>query len=271
MHDLWRKGRGTEYVQCVLRKVRGNYLPAQKSLLAVRWVLADTQPFVKPSDVLLRESQNSFGEEFSVCVCQGCWQHVWPVCRGQGELTGPQGITAAPQLLRTETSQMCFLSRLVKLSEVFRRVISCLQLKIAILSKFIELYGFTIPAQLLFQAFISCAQHQQGCSKCLNFAFVMELAWQAATRSSCIFLNRFFAGEGPRAPGVCRQCCCHCAGQGLPRKVLGCPGQGQGGPGTAEVMPAHPCAWTQGGHRGMLPARLLLQLSCRNLTHDFTL
>lgn len=60
-------------------------------------------------------------------------------------LTGLQGITSAPQLVRIKTSQMCFLSRLVKLNEVFRTVISCLELKIAILSKFIELYGFTIP------------------------------------------------------------------------------------------------------------------------------
>lgn len=60
-------------------------------------------------------------------------------------LAGPQGITSVPQLLRTETSQMCFLSRPVQLNEVFGTVISCLELKIAILSKFIELYGFTTP------------------------------------------------------------------------------------------------------------------------------
>lgn len=42
MHDLGRKCKGTGYSQCVLGKARGNYLPTQKSLLAVRWVLGDS-------------------------------------------------------------------------------------------------------------------------------------------------------------------------------------------------------------------------------------
>lgn len=133
-------------------------------------------------------------------------------------LTGPQGITSALQLLRTKMSQMSFLSRLVKLNEVFRTVTSCLKLKIAILSKFIELCGFTIPEQLLFLAFISCAQHQQSCYKCLNFAFLMELAWQEATRNSCFFWTASLQEKIPQPEGLPRQCWCHCAGQGLLRK-----------------------------------------------------
>lgn len=91
---------------------------------------------------------------------------------------GPQGITSAPQLLKTKTSQVYFLSRLVKLNEVFRTVISCLELKIAILSKFIESYGFTIPEQLLFLAFISCAQHQQNCYK----FWILPFSWSLLGR-----------------------------------------------------------------------------------------
>lgn len=44
----------------------------------------------------------------------------------------------------------------MKLNEEFSAVISYLELKAAILSKFIEAYGFTIPEQLFFLAFIFC-------------------------------------------------------------------------------------------------------------------
>lgn len=152
----------------------------EKPLSTEVGIRRDTQhPFVKSTEMCCwGRSQNSFGGAFSVCFCQGCCQHLQPVCRRQSVLTGPQGTAPAPQLVTAKSSQMCLLSRLVKLNEVFKTVISCSEFKIAILSKFIELYGFAIPESLLFLVFISCAQHQQNCHKCLNF--IMELSWQEA-------------------------------------------------------------------------------------------
>lgn len=152
-------------------------------------------------------------------------------------LTEPQGITSAPQLLRTKTSQMYFLSRLVKLNEVFRTVISCLELKIAILSKFIDLYGFTVPDQLFFLAFISCAQHQQNCYKCLNFAFVLELAWQEATRSSCFFWTDSLQEKIPQR--IVQVVLLSPSWAGFAQEGVWCVLGSQGV--RAEAMPAHPC------------------------------
>lgn len=162
---------------------------------------------------------------------------------------------------------MCFLSRPVKLDEVFRTVISCLELKIAILRKFIELHGFTIPEQLLFQAFISCAQHQQDCYKCLNFAFVMELAWQEATKSSCFFLDRFFAGEGPTAPRVVQAVLVSLCWAGFAQEGVWCVlGSGGVRAGTAEVMYI-PVDEPRVSKKGLLPASLLLSYSILDLFH----
>lgn len=93
-------------------------------------------------------------------------------------LVGPQDIPSAPRFLELKTSEMHFLSRLAKLSEVFNTVTSYLEVKVVILSKFIEAYGFTIPEKLLFLLLFPVLSYEQNWYKHLNFAFVTELAWQ---------------------------------------------------------------------------------------------
>lgn len=91
---------------------------------------------------------------------------------------GTSGHTFGSMVSRTKTSEMHFLSRLAKLNEVFNTVISHLEVKVVILSKFIDAYGFTIPEKLLFLLLFSVLSYEQNWYKHFNFAFVTKLAWQ---------------------------------------------------------------------------------------------
>lgn len=202
MHDQWRKVEGTGHVQCKHGKVRGNYLPTQKSFLRVRWILGGTQitAFVKHSNMLPGKVTELFLRRIFKTFLSGMLSAHLTCPEG----SGPRGIPSAPQFLELKP-HMHFLSRLVKLNELLGTVISYPELKVAVFSKFIEACGFTIPEQLLFLVFISCVQSSAELVQAFSFCLCHRTC-SVTKRSSCLFFwTNFLMEKVPQPKWLYRQ------------------------------------------------------------------
>lgn len=134
--------------------------------------------FVKWWNMLLSRVAELFLRRIFIMFLSGMVVACLTCPEESGCASGTSGHTFGSTVSRTKTSEMHFLSRLAKWNEVFNTVISYLEVKVVILSKFIEAYGFTIPEKLLFLLLFPVLSYEQNWYKHFNFAFVTELAWQ---------------------------------------------------------------------------------------------